>query len=117
MTSKFSILSAAFAIGTLAALPALAETAAPATPASPAPAASSAVQSGVHTDAKAQPTDEHKAKDKASQDKKAREQLAEHPAVPGKSDSTVKTDSAGKPLAVKPTVAKPDSMTKDAGSK
>jgi hypothetical protein len=102
MTSKFSILPAAFAIVSFAALPALAQSATPASPATPAPTVSGAVESGVHADAKSHGIDERKAKDKAAQNKKkTHEQLAAHPGVSGKADSAVKADT----------------MSKDAGSK
>jgi hypothetical protein len=105
MTTRISLLSAALAIGTLAALPALAQTM---TPASPAPSVS--VESGVHadtaksgvqTDAKTQSPTQHKAKDKAALEKKRHEQVAQHPGAAAKTDGTVKSD-----------IAKPDASSK-----
>ena len=95
MTTRISFLSAALAIGTFAALPALAQTM---TPASPAPSAS--IESGVRADTGktgAQSTvklQNEERKDKAAQDKKAHEQVAQHPGAAVKTDGTVKSDAA-----------------------
>jgi hypothetical protein len=84
MTTRISLLSAALAIGTVAALPALAQT-------MTAPAPSASIESTAKT-----PANEHKAADKAAQDKKAHEQVAQHPGAAAKSDGAPKPDSTSK---------------------
>lgn len=88
MTTRISLLSAALALGTIAALPALAQTM---TPASPAPSA--AVGSGTQGNVKLQANDEHKSKDQA-QTKQTHEQVAKNPGAAAKIDGTAKSDAA-----------------------
>jgi hypothetical protein len=77
MTIRISLLSAALALGTVAALPALA-------------------QSMTQPSPQALTTTEHKTTDKAAQDKKTHEQVAQHPAAATKGDITLKPDPTGK---------------------